>query len=258
MATIENTNDSKDLNATKEAKKNLNNDKLGEVHGEQGKLMTFYRTHEKLFNGILIALIVVAIVLVGYFKWLAPKWNKASSESAQPSIASVVQGGTLSTDTATLKAALEGNDNAEGLLSVTESYDHPIFKTSPAAKFSLKYYTALCYLNIGQTEDALDVLLQMKKRDDYLWYESQMLIGDLYDDMDDADNAKKYFEKAAKGETDFVAPIALWKLGMLCERGGDWAGAYENYQTVQDKYYERYSQMGIAKYYERAKLKAGK
>ena len=72
------------------------------------------------------------------------------------------------------------------------------------------------------------------------------------------DNARKYFQKAANGETDFVAPIALWKLGMLCEREGDWDGAFKNYAEIQNEYPERYNQMGVAKYYERAKIKAGK
>lgn len=258
MANIENSSDSKNLNTAENAKKHVNHDKLGETNGEQSKLATFYHENEKLINGIGIAILIIAILLVAYFKWLAPKWNNEAAENAQPSIAAVVQNATLSSDTAVIKAALEGDKDSEGLLSVIDSYDHFCLNSAKSAKFSLKYYTALCYMNMSRNDDALDLLLSMKKQDDYLWYEAQMLIGDLYDDKGDADNAQKYYENAAKGKTDFVAPIALWKLGMLCERNGDWAGAFENYQTVQDKYYERYSQMGIAKYYERAKIKAGK
>lgn len=258
MANTEKLGDLKDNGAAENAKHNAHSDKLGATNGEKGKLAKFYSENEKLFNGIGIGILVVAILAVVYFKVLAPKWNNQAAEAAQPAVASAVQNGMLTSDTAALKAALDGNKDMEGFLSVIESYDHPGLKTARAAKFSLKYYAALCYMNMGQNDDAMELLLQLKKRDDYLWYESQMLIGDLYDDKGDVDNAKKYYGKAIDGETDFVAPIALWKMGMLCERGGDWNGAYDNYNTIKENYYERYQSMGVAKYYERAKIQAGK
>jgi tetratricopeptide (TPR) repeat protein len=260
MANTEKLGDLNDSTEKEKTKKTIATDKLGSSHDGKGKLVAWYAKNKKVIDIIGISLLVVAFFLLIYFLWLKPKWNKEASEAAQPTIATVVNNSMLSTDTATLKAALEGDEKGEieGFLSIIDRYDHPIFKTSRAAKFSLKYYAALCYLNLGQEEEALDMLLKMKKRDSYLWYEAQMLIGDLYDDQDDTDNAKKYFQKAAKGETDFVAPIALWKLGMLCEREGDWAGAFENYEKIQNDYPERYNQMGVAKYYERAKIKAGK
>lgn len=260
MANTEKLGDLNDNAGKEKAKIQTNTDKLGSVQGEKGKLAAWYAKNKKIIDIIFFAVIIVVLLAIVYYQWLAPKWNNAASENAQPTVAQAVQNSTLSTDTAVLKAALEGDEagETEGFLSVIESYDHPGFKTARAAKFSLKYYAALCYLNLGQEDEALETLLKMKKRDNYLWYEAQMLIGDLYDDQDDMDNAKKYFEKAAKGETDFVAPIALWKLGMLCEREGDWDGAFKNYEEIQKEYPERYNQMGVAKYYERAKIKAGK
>ena len=258
MANTEKLGDLKGKVEKENVKNQTTADKLGSVQGEKGKLAAWYAKNKKIIDIVFFAVIIVILLAIVYYQWLAPKWNNDASQNAQPSIAAAVQNSTLSTDTATLKAALEGDDENEGFLSVMESYDHPGIKTARAAKFSLKYYAALCYLNLGQEDEALETLLKMKKRDNYLWYEAQMLIGDLYDDQDDVDNAKKYFEKAAKGETDFVAPIALWKLGMLCEREGDWNGAFENYAEIQNEYPERYNQMGVAKYYERAKIKAGK
>ena len=111
---------------------------------------------------------------------------------------------------------------------------------------------------MGKKDEALDLLLQCKKEDNYLWYEAQMLIGDIYDEKGDTDNAQKYYKKATEGDNDFVAPIALWKLGMLCERNNDFAGAYNYYKQIQDKHYERYAEMGVDKYLERAKAKANK
>lgn len=258
MASTEKLGDLNDKVGKENAKNAANTDKLGSTQGEKGKLSAWYAKHKLIFDIVFIVVLVIILLAVVYRQWLAPMWNNAASEAAQPTIAQVVEANTLTTDTAKLKIALEGDDENDGFLTVIDNYDHPGIKSARAAKFSLKYYAALCYLNQGNEDEALETLLQMKKRDDYLWYEAQMLIGDLYDDQNDEDNAKKYFQKAADGKTDFVAPIALWKLGMLCEREGDWDGAFKNYEEIMNSYPERYSQMGVAKYYERAKIKAGK
>ena len=271
MANTEKLGDSKDKASVESAKKVVNNDKLGETRNDGqsgwiGKCVAFYREREKMFNGIGIAVLIVAALLVVYFLWLAPKWNNELSEKAQAPIQSITAGsmmngipsGVMTEDTAVLKSALNGNDTTDGLLQLIDEYDKFVVKSGKAAKSSLKQYAALCYTKLGQPEEALDMLLKMKKRDDYVWYEAQMLIGDLYDDQGDAANAKKYYEKAVKGETHLVAPIALWKLGMLAERSSDWSAAYDYYNQIKENYYDRYQEMGVDKYYERAKIKAGK
>ena len=242
-------------NSGKEKSKNMShNEKLGSSQGKLAKLKEWYAKNKKIIDIVLLSLLGVILLLVIYFYWLAPKWNKAASEEFQSVVTETkfLQGSMMTSDSATL---VKANEQIQDIIT---DYDHFLLKTARSAKFSLKYYSALCYLKLGQEDEALEMLLSMKKRDDYLWYEGQMLIGDLYDDQDDADNAKKYYEKAAKGETSFVAPIALWKLGMLYEREGDWDSAYDNYEKIKEEYPERYAGMGVAKYYERAKIKAGK
>ena len=258
MASTEKLGDLNDKAGKENAKKAATTDRLGSTNGEKGKLAAWYAKHKKVLDIVFVAALILIVLLVAYFQWIAPSWNRSASEAVQPSIAQVVENGILTDDSVKLKKALEGDDANDGFISVIESYDHPVIKTARSAKFSLKYYAALCYLKLGQDEEALDMLLQMKKRDDYLWYEAQMLIGDLYYDQKDDDNAKKYWEKAVDGKTDFVAPVALWKLGMLCESQKDWEGAFQNYEKIKENYSERYNQMGVAKYYEHAKIKAGK
>ncbi|MBO4645053.1 MAG: tetratricopeptide repeat protein [Bacteroidales bacterium] len=255
MANTEKLGDSRANQEKENARKTANTDKLGasRMEGEQEEghgFMAWYRRNEKIINIIFIAVIVAALLIFAFFKFYLEPQNEKASTEAQPMIDTLVQGGMMTTDTAVIKAAVEGD---EGFLAVAEAH-----KMSKAAKFSLKYYSAISYLRMGKADEAMDMLLSMKKKDDYLWYEAQMLIGDLYDDKGEVDNAKKYYEKAVDGETGLVAPVALWKLGMLCEREGNWAEAYEYYQKVKDDYFERYQMMGVDKYLERAKIKAGK
>ena len=263
MAKTEKLGDLNDKASNEKAKMKTNSDKLGSSQDGKGRLAAWYAKHKKAINITCISLLVVGLLLLVYFLWLVPKWNADLSERAQPTLSQRVLpygNAMMSSDTAMLKEAIQGSEDGEieGLLDLINSYDHPVFKTARAAKFSLKYYTALCYLKRGEEDEALDMLLKMKKRDNYLWYEGQMLIGDLYDDKGDKENAIKYYNNAVEGETDLVAPIALWKLGMLCERDGDWAGAFENYEKIKNDYPERYENGEFDKYYERAKIKAGK
>ena len=107
MANTEKLGDLKG-NVEKENVKNQTNaDKLGSVQGEKGKLAAWYAKNKKIIDIIFFAVIIVILLAIVYYQWLAPKWNNDASQNAQPSIAQVVQNSTLSTDTATLKAALE-------------------------------------------------------------------------------------------------------------------------------------------------------
>lgn len=255
-----NTEKSTNLEEQKEEQKvanNAKNDKLGakseEKEGDKKGLVKFYADNEKIINIVFLVILVIGLGIFALYKfYLTPKNEKASAALQTP-IESVVQGGMMTTDSTALKTAIEGNDENDGFETIIDDYG-----ITKASKYGAKHYAAICYLKMGKKDEALDLLLQCKKEDNYLWYEAQMLIGDIYDEKGDTDNAQKYYKKATEGDNDFVAPIALWKLGMLCERNNDFAGAYNFYKQIQDKHYERYADMSVDKYLERAKAKANK
>lgn len=233
-----------------------NTEKLGtkqEIEGQENekKLVAFFKNNEKIIYGVLLGILVVVILIVALFRFIITPRNQKAAEAIMAPIEQYTLG--LSTgDSLTFATALEGNEETDGFLNIIDDYG------STKAGNTAKYYAALCYLQQHNTDEALDMLLQYKKKDQNVWYSAQMLIGDLYDEQGDVENAKKYYKHAIKGNTELVAPVAAFKLGMLFEREENWDEAYNYYQLIEDEYYERYSQMGVAKYLERAKIKAGK
>lgn len=233
-----------------------NTEKLGtkqEIEGQENekKLVAFYKNNEKIIYGVLLGILVVVILLVALHRFIITPRNQKAAEAIMAPIEQYTLG-LGSGDSLSFVTALEGNEEIDGFLTVIDDYSRT------KAANTAKYYAALCYLQQNNTDEALSMLLQYKKKDDNVWYLAQELIADLYDEQGDVDNAKKYYERAIKGNTELVAPRAAFKLGMLYEREENWSEAYNNYQFIQDKFYERYTQMGVAKNLERAKIKAGK
>ena len=233
-----------------------NTEKLGTKHEIEGqenekKLVAFYKNNEKIIYGVLLGILVVVILIIALFRFIITPRNQKAAEAIMAPIEQYTLG--LSTgDSLSFATALEGNEETDGFLTVIDDYG------STKAGNTAKYYAALCYLQQHNYDEALDMLLQYKKKDQNVWYSAQMLIGDIYDEQGDVENAKKYYKHAMKGNTELVAPVAAFKLGMLFEREENWNEAYDNYKLIEDKFYERYTQMGVAKYLERAKIKAGK
>ena len=231
------------------------NEKLGSKKIEQTeekenfvtRTLAFFNKYSNVIYGILLAIVIVALGYVLFNKfYLQKKNNEASALMTQP-INWLMAG-----DTASLNLALEGNDEYSGFLDIASSYK--ITKTSNTAK----YYAGLCYLKLGQKDDAMEYLKKFKKKEDVLWYACQATIGDLYDEQGDESKAISYYEKAIKSEDPFFTPITLFKLGQMYERKGDWKKALDSYQTIEDKVYAEYQKMGISQYAERAKAQVGK
>lgn len=233
-----------------------NTEKLGtkqEIEGQENekKLVAFFKNNEKVIYGVLLGILVVVILIVALFKFIITPRNQKAAEAIMAPIEQYTIG--LSTgDSLSFATALEGNEETDGFLTIIDDYG------STKAGNTAKYYAALCYFQQRNYDEALDMLLKYKKKDQNVWYSAQMLIGDIYDEQGDVENAKKYYKHAIKGNTELVAPVAAFKLGMLFEREENWNEAYDNYKFIEEEFYERYTQMGVAKYLERAKIKAGK
>ena len=233
-----------------------NTEKLGtkqEIEGQENekKLVAFFKNNEKIIYGVLLGIVVIAILIVALFRFIITPRNQKAAEAIMAPIEQYTLA--LGTgDSLAFATALDGNEDTDGFLTIIDDYGHT------KAGNTAKYYAALCYLQQHNIDAALEMLLSYKKNDDNAWYSAQMLIADLYDEQGDVENAKKYYKNAIKGKTDLVAPVAAFKLGMLFEREENWNEAFNNYQLIEDQYYERYNQMGVAKYHERARIKANK
>lgn len=240
----------------KNKNKNMsNNEKLGTKKvGQEGrqenfvtKFLAFFNKNQNIIYGVLIGLLVIACAIIAFNKFYVQKKNEDASAQIVKPIQLFMTG-----DTNSIKLALDGNDQTDGFLAIADNYK--LTRTANTAN----YYAGLCYLKIGDKENALDYLKKFKKKENVLWYACQTTIGDLYDDQGDEANTIKYYKKAIKGEDPYFTPIALFKLGQIYERQGKWEEAVKTYQTIEDKFYTEYNRMSIAQYAERAKNKVSK
>lgn len=211
------------------------------------RFLTFFQKYQNIIYGVIIGILVIVLAFILFNKfYIQKKTGEASAAIVQP-INWMSMG-----DTVSLQKALEGDDDNSGFLDIANGYK--LTKTSNTAN----YYAGLCYLKMGQKEDAMRYFKKFKKKENVMWYACQQNIADLYDENGDAANAIKYYKKAIKGSDPYATPNALFKLAKMYERENKWAEAADLYKAIEDRFYAEYNKMSIAQHAERAKANASK
>lgn len=130
-----------------------------------------------------------------------------------------------------LKLALNGNDETLGFLDILDEYG-----SSKAANLA-NYYAGLCYLNLGQPEDAIPYLDAFKGNDPVLSIVAKGAIGDAFSDLGQPEEAMEYYFKAANGEiNNFLTPIFLNKAGIAAEMVEDYKMALKAYLRLKSDF----------------------
>ena len=211
------------------------------------RVLNFFNQYDKIIYGVAIGLLVIVGVLVAFNRfYLIPQSEKASSLMTAP-IEFMMKADSLS-----LITALEGDDESEGFLNIASSFR--LTRTANTAR----YFAGLCYLKLGEKEEALRYLRKFNQRDDVYWFGAQAMISDLYDDQGDTRNAIRFCKRATGGNDPYLTPINLFKLGQLYEREGDWKRAVAAYETIQNNFFTEYQKMGVDRYLERARINRNK
>lgn len=194
-------------------------------------------------RSLLTALGVVIIVVGGFFgyKYLVavPRMEKASAMmfAAEQQFAQD-----------SFKLALNGDGNFAGFLQVIEKYG------STGTGNVARHYAGICYLRLGQYQEALDYLTQYKGSTDdvpsaLLAAQNYGLRGDVYVQMGNYAEAAKSYEKAVATSSDpLTAPYYLKKAGEVYEKLGDNAKALAAYEAVEVDYPTSMESRDIQKY----------
>jgi hypothetical protein len=116
------------------------------------RIFNFFDQYNKIIYGVAIGLLVLVAALLAFNKYyIVPQNEKASSLMTAPIEFY------LKADSLSLIIALEGDDENEGFLSIACSLK--LTSTSNTAK----YFAGMCYLKLGDKEEALHYLLKFKK-----------------------------------------------------------------------------------------------
>lgn len=192
----------------------------------------------------LLYVMAAAIVLVGIVWLIRMRTSKQNDEAlSQMFMAEQYFAGD------SLRLALYGDGNNLGFIDIADEY-----KMTKSGKLA-NFYAGACLIHMGQFEEAMDYLEKYKVKDEILAPEAKGLIGDANVELGDTDAGIKYYLEAAEmADNSFHSPIYLMKAGMLRETDGDYEGALELYQRIQDKFPESNEGRNIEKYIARVKM----
>lgn len=197
---------------------------------EQG-LGRFELFIERNGKAMLIALGVIIVLVGGYFSYkylyLAPRADKASAAMFEAQ-------NQFERDSFAL--ALNGNASFDGFLSIADQYGN-----TPQGNIA-KHYAGLCYLYMGEYQQAIDAFKSYKTVKDnaastLIAAQNLGLTGDAYVELGQLDEGVKYYERAAAFSDNVgTAPVYLKKAGLANEKLGNLQKALDQYTTIRNDY----------------------
>jgi tetratricopeptide (TPR) repeat protein len=207
---------------------------------------TLTRTEQYLeenYKPLLIGLGII-VVLVG-LGWLGKLYFNKRNDEAQSQMFQAEK--YLEIDS--LKLALNGDGNYLGFLDIAKDY-----KFTKSANLA-KYCAGICYLHLGNYNEAIDFLNKYSKKDKVIGSLAIGATGDAYVELGNTEKGiSKYIEAADFGKNSFNTPLFLMKAGELYELTGKFSEALKLYQRIADQYPESTEGSSIEKYIARVKL----
>ena len=198
---------------------------------------------EKNYKTLMICLGVI-VAIVGLF-WLA----KIHANKRQAEAESEMFQAEMYFESDSLNLALYGDGNYLGFLDIVDKYG----KTNSGNL--AKYYSGICYLHLGDFEEAINYLQKYKKKDDIIASLSIGAIGDAYVELGEMDKGiAKYLEAAKYTDNSFSTPLFLMKAGEMYELNGNYSAALDLYDQIKDKYPSSTEGTEIDKYIGRIKM----
>ena len=226
-------------------KKADNKDWVDSIDQDLTKFELFFQKNQ---NAILISLGVILLIVVliwGYQKYIKiPREKEAMSQMfmaeryfAQDSF----------------QVALNGIDQYPGFIGIIEDY-----KGTKAAKLA-EYYAGVCYANLGDWQNAIKYLKKFKTKDLYLGSVQYGLLGDIYMQLGQPNEAIKYYKKSVEDYANHLTtPVYLKKLGLIYESQKSYKKALDAYNKIYLEYPGSNEARTIEKYIERCKLHLNK
>jgi len=222
-------------------KKDAQQDQFEQVENALSKTEHYIEENQKSLTIIVLAIIIIVGGYLGYKRFVvSPKENEAKSQMwmAEQYFAKD-----------SFNLALTGDGNYLGFLDIIDEYS--ITKSANLAN----YYSGICYLQLGQYEDAIEYLKQFESDDIMIAPIAYGAIGDSYLELENIDDALVFYKKAVNiSENNFTTPVYLMKLGFVYEETEDYKKALEVYKRIEKDFPNTTEGRQIAKYIARVEM----
>ena len=207
------------------AKENVkkNEERLESIESTLGKTEMFVENNKKTITTVVVVLVVIVLAIFGVKKYYIEPRNEEA-------MAQMFRAEQLFTadDYAT---ALNGDGNNPGFMDIINNYGGT--KSGNLAK----YYAGICYLNLGEFENAIKYLGEYKGKDAMVKPLAMGAMGDAYLELDNAAEAAKCYERAAlDSKNSFTSPMMLMKAGYSYEMVENYQKALEMYNMIKKEY----------------------
>lgn len=193
----------------------------------------FFSENKKYIWCAVIAVVVVALGVLGYSKFVYAPACAEAQEAMFPSEFSFQQGD--------YELALNGDGNVLGFAEVASQY-------GSKAGQSVYLYAGICCAQLGKYDEALTYLKKYNGKDPILAARALALRGDCLAAGSDLEGAAKMYTKAAAKADNVFAASYLVKLGQTYLALGKNAEAKKAFQTVAEKYPDSIEGYEIDKY----------
>ena len=227
------------------AKENVQRDeeRLEQIESTLGKTEMFIEKNQKTITVVLAAIVVIVLAIFGVKKFVVEP-REAAAQSAMFRAEQLFENDDYAT-------ALNGDGNNAGFMDIISEYGGT--KSGNLAR----YYAGICYLNTGDFNNAIKYLGEFKGKDQIVKPLATGAMGDAYLELDNAADAAKCYEKAAKeSKNSFTSPMFLMRAGLAYEMVENYAKALEMYKIIKADYPNSNEGFSIEKYiaYVEAKL----
>jgi tetratricopeptide (TPR) repeat protein len=201
----------------------------------------FIERNQNILIGVVAAIVIIIGGYIGYTRLiLEPRETEARAEMFMAE---------MFFEQDSLRLALEGDGAHLGFLDIISD-----FRMTKAANLA-RYYAGMSFLNLGEYEEAIDHLKKFRKRDQFLGAMAYGAIGDAYLQLEDKNNAVKYYRRAADHRPNqLTTPTFLMRLGMVYEMKGNHKAALEAYETIEQEYSATPEGRNIERYIARARM----
>ena len=117
------------------------------------------------------------------------------------------------------------------------------------------YYAGICLLRTGKFQEAIEYLEKFDGNDEMVAPMAIGATGDAYMELNNVDEAIKFYLKAAdKSTNDFTTPIYLKKAGFAYEQKANYTEALNTYERLKSEYSKSTEARDIDKYIARVKV----
>ena len=190
----------------------------------------FIEKNQKVIIGIVVAIVVIVLAIFGIKKFVSEPRQAKANEAIFSAEQYFAMGD--------YKTALYGDSTSNdqygiGFLEVIDRYG------STSAGKRAKYEAGICYMRLGQYQDALKYLDKYNGKDQLTPVMDEMMKGDAEAEQGNNSAALKHYTKAASMDSNpITAPFALFKAGLVYLIENDNAKAIECFEKVKKDYPE--------------------